>query len=193
MTVTSWAPAHAPLGARCHDSRVDWTEWARPTAGPQVPPPWPEQGLVAAALELLGSGTAMAIPQHELQRGMIARWISDDFVESLYALGGPYILPARCRRRGCPGAFGKFLLDPEWGMAIVYDETRRPEERDVPRPWTKAYMEGKGYRDGPNTADANGTFKARCRKCKREIDLSPEYRTRRFLEALLGRKDAMLI
>jgi hypothetical protein len=172
---------------------MDRTEWGTPTAGPLVPPPWPARDLVALALDLLNSGDAMVVPEQESQRDMIARWVSEEFKEALSALGGPYILPVRCRRRGCPGTLGRLLLDPGRGMAIVYDEPLRPKDRDVPRPWTKATVDGKGYREGPTTADANGTFSARCRICGREVQLGPESRTAGFLEALFDRRDAVFL
>lgn len=153
-------------------------------AKPVSPPPWPDGQLVQQALGLLTSGEALALPLHPIQQEIVARLVSPKFKAVLYELGGPYVIRVNCNRRGCSGTFGRWVLNPGAGIATVYDEPRRPEDRSEPRPWTKAAAEGKGYRQGPTTADANGSFTFCCSKCRREICLGPEKRTERFLQAL---------
>lgn len=124
---------------------------------------------------------------------MIARRPTDALRVVLDQLEGPYVLRVECEHFHCRGPLGRWTLDPGLGIAVVDDRPARPEDRSsAPRPFTAAAQAGKGYRRGPNTSDANGTYTATCKKCGRKKQLGEVFRTKLFFQALHDHQTVVL-
>jgi hypothetical protein len=159
-------------------------------AGRMPPPPWPDRAVAAAAVKLFEARGGLI--DHASLPSVFSPSPSPQYRNLLAALGGPYRLRIACAHADCSGPLGWWRLEPSKGIAVVDDRPSRPADRNQnARPFTAAARDGKGYRSGPNTHDADGTYTATCSRCHHKKQLGPSYRTRLFLTALRDHQDTV--
>lgn len=157
------------------------------------PPPWPDPALVRAALELFAKGAGLG--EHATLPAIFAPQPTPAYHDILQQIGGSFWLAVQCQRQSCRGRLGWWRLDTSKGVAVVDDRPTRPADRvgEAARPYTAAARDHKGYRTGPNTHDADGTYTAECSKCHRRVQLGTTYRSRLFLQALYDHQSVILV
>lgn len=205
------APAYRPAGGKqvahefvelglrggCHSTRTclrHYKHMSGPVASRkrQPPPPWPSRAVTSAAVDLFTIGEALT--EHATLPEVFAPQPTPAYRELLQQLGASFWLRLQCQREHCGGRLGWWRFDTSAGIAVVDDRPTRPVDRvSAARPFTAAARDHKGYRTGPNTHDAGGTYTAECSKCHRRVPLGTTYRSRLFLQALHDHRNVILV
>lgn len=142
------------------------------------------------AVAIVDAGGAFFQPTN---RNLIAAMVSTEFREALEVAAQPSglfpELAVHCGQPGCDQRLGKWRLVPSRGLTEVADQAQRSHEQiQGPSLWSARAASGKGGIEPIRpTSDANGTVAYTCKTCRHRFEVSPQRRTRLFLDALRDR------
>jgi hypothetical protein len=178
--------------AREQNSGVDQSDGVDRAADSRPPFVWPDGRAVERCLSILAEGQGLFSSSNP---HLVAMMISPEFRDALHSLGSWPVLDVDCRRAHCRARLERWTLAPSDGIAGTYFVPKRMEDRlSAPVPATARAVAGKGARlPETSSLDAKGTYSLRCPKCGLVNALSPERRTKMYLEALRDHQFPVLV
>lgn len=152
------------------------------TPEPSRPFTWPDRAAVEVCLTELANGGLFPSSNTRL----VAVMASEELRRALHDLGSWPVLKVHCRRSHCQARLERWVLAPSDGIAGTYFVPNREQDRNsAPVPATARAVAGKGNRlKQTSSHDAKGAYSLCCPDCGEVTPLSPELRTKLYLEAV---------